>query len=281
MTMRCIVCTHSNRLQIDRALAQGKTLSSIAREYSISENSLANHRDQHLSRQLVQSVRKKEAIESSHLLDDIEELITRTKNILTMAEEKKKFNLALGAIREVRGSYELLCKIAVMMHEVKREDSDLQQIENEEQAKVDLRRKLKILTTPELDMLLQLNIKMETQNKSMIVIPKGSRNCTQCIHKFELNTFPDLKHTPDKEDTIYHSDIESPLEPKKTGLKRRSRSVQEPGTVVNDESIEDEESPLKVKPVEPTEIESIKWENHELNPAFELRQHRKSFPGDK
>lgn len=275
----CQICSHPNRLLIDRALAQGKTMASVSREYGISEAAVANHRDNHLSRQLVQSVRKKEAIESSHLLDDIEELIQRTKNILTMAEKKKKFGLALSAIREVRGSYELLCRIAVMMHEAKREDSGLQQIEDAEQAREDIQRKVKILTTPELDMLLQLNIKMETQTKSMIVIPEGSRNCTQCIHKFESNTFPDLKHEPSYQGIDTCSEVDHPLEPGKIRLKRRSKSIQEP----DDGSIEpEEESSLKVQPPPPPiQIESTPWRDNPANPAYELRQHRKAFPDDK
>ena len=60
MTMVCSICNHPKKLEIDRALIQGLNFSKIARDYEVSSDALRNHRDNHLSRQLVTAMEKKE-----------------------------------------------------------------------------------------------------------------------------------------------------------------------------------------------------------------------------
>lgn len=174
MGKACYICNHPNRLEIDRELTAGKSRASISRNFDVSENSLLNHAENHLSRQLAQAMQKKQALEATGLLNGIEDLLSRTKNILTIAEEKKRYGLALGAIREARGTYELLSKIAFSLHEARLVEL---QIERERSGEADSERqhesaeKVRVLTTAELEMLEKLLQKMEDQDSTMIIIP--------------------------------------------------------------------------------------------------------------
>lgn len=176
MSRNCTICIHMNRLQIDRALAQGQSIPKISKEFNVAEHSLRNHRDNHLSRQLLQAMSKKEVMEGMNILNDIEDLITRTKNILDMAEDKKRYGLALGAIREVRGSYELLSKIAFTMHQARLSELEAEKLKagiwyDEENMKRthDMIAKL---NPAEKDMLKRLNLKMLSDDwRDMVVIP--------------------------------------------------------------------------------------------------------------
>jgi hypothetical protein len=174
MSRICLVCGSDHRLEIDRQIIQGKSRASISRKYGISEASLSAHKQNHLSRQLAQAVRQRDALEGLNLLSEIEELLTRTKSILTKAEKKKKYTLALSAIRELRGTYELLSKIAFALHsarlaelEVEREKSG----EAERERELASAGRLAILSNAELDLFEQLLEKIENQSEHTIIVP--------------------------------------------------------------------------------------------------------------
>jgi len=131
MTMTCSICNNKNKLEIDRKLAQGISYQKIANEYGVSAQSVRNHAMNHLSHQLVGAWQKKEALESLDILSEIEDLLRRTKAILTKAEDKKNYNLALNAIKEARGSYELLSKIAFALHQSRIAELQIEQEKNQ------------------------------------------------------------------------------------------------------------------------------------------------------
>lgn len=170
MAQACIICNHSSRLEIDRALVAGKSLAGINREFGVSMNSLANHRDRHLSRQMIQAWEKKELMEGMNILGELEGLITRTKRILDEAERTKKYNTALSAIREARGSYELMSKIVYSMHQAKITELELERTKEQagqQNDEAEVAEGLKILTMDELKVFNKLIQKVHTQNSSM------------------------------------------------------------------------------------------------------------------
>jgi hypothetical protein len=59
------------------------------------------------------------------MFDNIMELVDKTKGILDRAEAKGKSYLSLTAIRELRSTYEFMCKISAYLHEHKDNDEKL------------------------------------------------------------------------------------------------------------------------------------------------------------
>lgn len=163
MAQSCTICNHTKRLQIDRELATAKNVSEISRKYDVDYGALTNHRDNHLSRQLVNAMQKKEALEGMTILSDIEHLIGRTKNILDVAETKKQYGLALGAIREVRESYKLLSQIAFSLHAARQQELEMERLkqnDNEADQLQDLELRMQSLTDEELSQLAVISRKL-------------------------------------------------------------------------------------------------------------------------
>lgn len=48
MARTCTICGHVDRLEIDRQLLRGDSIAGISRNFAVSEDSLARHRDKHL-----------------------------------------------------------------------------------------------------------------------------------------------------------------------------------------------------------------------------------------
>jgi transposase-like protein len=160
MTQVCQVCNHAKRLEIDRQLVQGKSHASISREYGVSSDSIRNHANSHLSRQLVKSHEMKQAIESAGLVTEIEDLLKRSKHILRRAERDGKLSVALGAIRETRGTLELMAKICATIYQIQAQELQAQQNDQEDANDTMLHENMHRLTDTELSMLVALTEKM-------------------------------------------------------------------------------------------------------------------------
>jgi len=133
----CGICNHPERLAIDRELVEGKSKADIARRFGVSDDAVRNHGDNHLSRQLVKAHERKEIIHAADLVTRIESLLSKSENILSEAEKKKQFTLALNAIRESRSTLELLYKIAAHLHEVRRLELEAKQEQGQVQDRED------------------------------------------------------------------------------------------------------------------------------------------------
>ncbi|MEX0680623.1 MAG: hypothetical protein WD097_04510 [Balneolales bacterium] len=135
----------------------------------------------HLSRQLVQAYQQKSVVEGSQILEGIEDLLSRTRKIMDKADKKGKDFLALNAIKEARGSYELLSKIAYALHQSRLAELELEQTKqgsNEQQDQIDAQESLQVLDEDELAVFEKLTRKIRTQNTSIKCLPKEYRNTT-------------------------------------------------------------------------------------------------------
>ena len=72
MSMRCKICSHPKRLEIDKAIVAGQTLRNISQMYGVPVYSVARHGERCLSRQLLTSHRAKELLSAESLLDGID-----------------------------------------------------------------------------------------------------------------------------------------------------------------------------------------------------------------
>ena len=172
MAMACKICNHSARLDIDKKLARGISVTKIAKEFNCNPAALINHRDRHLSRQLVTAVSNQQLLENTDILSEITDLIKRTKKILKTAEDKEDYNLALSAVRETRGSLELMSKIAFSFYMAKAAALELETLSNPEyqrQTAEISEKQLQILSPEEMELFYKLNTKIITQNPDSVL----------------------------------------------------------------------------------------------------------------
>lgn len=169
MANLCATCNHPNRIEIDRALIQGKAVSVLSRKHGVSANSLHYHKENHLTRQLVTAMEKKQLTEDFNLLERIDDILNKAKDIFDRNYAKKRDGIALKALKEQRSTIELLAKISFALHEVKKlegEHLSQQQVEEQEQEYME---SLKILTFEELVIYQKLTEKIESQDKTIVI----------------------------------------------------------------------------------------------------------------
>jgi hypothetical protein len=171
MRRRSTILQHPSRLTIERQYLQGRSIASIAREHSVTIDSLKYHFEHNLSRQLVKAFEVKEMTSSMDLLSEIDYLVLHTKNIFKRNYDAGRDLTALKALDSQRSTLELLCKISALMHQTKLLDlQEKQEVEQHEQND-DYSDRLKILTFNELEMLLKIQRKLKAQDPKMIIIP--------------------------------------------------------------------------------------------------------------
>lgn len=179
MPRKSSIVMHPKKLEMEREYMEGQPVSEIARKYGVSADALYHHTEHNLSRQLVQAYQQKELNESMDILGGIEDLLKKTRRILDHAEKDKKHRLALSAIKEARGSYELLSKIAYALHQARLAEIELerlQQATNHDDTEEQVAEAIKILSFDELKVLERLTRKIRTQNPKFNALPKVYRN---------------------------------------------------------------------------------------------------------
>jgi len=123
----------------------------------------------------------KQALESGNLLNEIEDLLKRSKHILRRSEREGALNTALGAIREARGTLELMSKIAVTCHQIRAQELEAQQREQIGQQENSFNEDIKRLSFAELMMFEALVDKM-SGNRNDDVIKSVTRELSTKIH---------------------------------------------------------------------------------------------------
>jgi hypothetical protein len=107
------VCDHEDLDEINAALASNERIRTIAERWSVRKTALMRHRNEHLPFSAIEAKEAEEAKEAApadDLLDQVRELQERALATLEEAEEAEDLNAALRAIREVKGTLELMKK---------------------------------------------------------------------------------------------------------------------------------------------------------------------------
>ena len=169
MSQVCNVCSHPSKLEIDRGLVAGISMAGLSRQFGVSDDSLRNHRDNHLSRQLVKSHELRSAMESGNLINEIEDLLTRSKHILRRAEKDGHLTLALKAISETRGTLELMSKIAVTLHGIRAAELEAERMQNNAGTDMMQQEGIERLSTSELDMMIAIYEKMAGERNDDVI----------------------------------------------------------------------------------------------------------------
>ena len=111
MSKTCSICSHSEREAIDQQLVGGMSLRKLAEQTGTSSTALHRHKTDHLPAALVKGKDAEEVAHGDSLLDQLQSLQSKALGILTKAESTGDFRSALGAIREVRSTLELIAKV--------------------------------------------------------------------------------------------------------------------------------------------------------------------------
>ena len=135
MGQRCCICKHDKRLEIDRDIVKNIAHTKIAKTYGVSNQSVRNHAKNHLSRQMIKHVRIREMLHADDLLSNIKELVKKTETILKKSEKEGKYMISLAAIRELRSTYEFMCKTAKYLDERQKEEVQQKNEKEEERRK--------------------------------------------------------------------------------------------------------------------------------------------------
>ena len=116
MPQPCKVCSHPQHQDINRELLRGEQpLAALARRLRLSEDSLARHRANHLVQAVAplpepQRVRREEAGDSD-LLEQVQDLQSKTLEILQQAEQVGNQRTMLLAVEQSRRNLELQAKL--------------------------------------------------------------------------------------------------------------------------------------------------------------------------
>jgi hypothetical protein len=123
MPRSCPICDHEDLDEINAALASNERIRTIAERWSVRKTALMRHRNEHLPYSAIEAkeaeakeaeakeAEAKEAEEDApadNLLDQVRDLQERAIATLEEAEEAEELDVALRAIREVKGTLELM-----------------------------------------------------------------------------------------------------------------------------------------------------------------------------
>lgn len=111
MPRTCTICIHPSLKSIDHALIAGAAYRSVTERYEASPPSVYRHQQGHLPGTLMKAQDAKEVAHADSLLEQLRRLQIETLGILTRAEEAGDLKTALTAIREARGTVELVAKL--------------------------------------------------------------------------------------------------------------------------------------------------------------------------
>lgn len=121
MPRACTVCDHPDRVALDAGLVAGRSYRDVARQWSLSKDSVARHHRAHVSPALVRVVERKEAHRAERgpaaALARLEDLYQRAVRVLERAEAAGQTAQVLGAVREARGLVEVIAKITGELRE--------------------------------------------------------------------------------------------------------------------------------------------------------------------
>lgn len=110
MGVPCAACHHPKRDEIDAALVAGQPLRAIGKKFGMSASACLRHRDRHLSPALAAVAAQREEEAASTLVEQVRQLVRRADELYTAAAKDGRSSAALAALKEMRGSLELLGK---------------------------------------------------------------------------------------------------------------------------------------------------------------------------
>ena len=111
----CSICTHPQRVAIDRALTEmSDSNRRIASQYDVSERAIRDHKANHLKVRMLKAVEKREEADIRTAIDVVGQLKAingAALSVLKEARETRDGDLALKAIDRIQRQIELQAKL--------------------------------------------------------------------------------------------------------------------------------------------------------------------------
>jgi hypothetical protein len=111
MPRTCSICAHSARDEIEARLLEGKPFRELAARFGTSSAALFRHRDAHIPERLMKARDSVEVSRATTLLEQLDGLMTKARQILEAAERAGDLKTALASVRELSRLIELVGKL--------------------------------------------------------------------------------------------------------------------------------------------------------------------------
>ena len=114
MGRQCTVCAHKDLEEINRLLLCSDSYRDIARQFGLSKDALARHKESHIPKELLKSNDIQEIAKADALLVQLGEVREKTLSLLDKAEkaaDTRVYGAPVAYLREVREQIKLLAEL--------------------------------------------------------------------------------------------------------------------------------------------------------------------------
>jgi hypothetical protein len=117
MSRTCTVCNHPSLAEINRLLLCSGSYRAIARQFDLSKDSLARHKENHIPELLVKSKEIQDTINADTLTGQIEEIRVKIKSLLQQAIDADNLRDAHNFVGDTLRQIELEAKLLGQIQE--------------------------------------------------------------------------------------------------------------------------------------------------------------------
>ena len=110
MGRQCTVCGHKDVEEINKLLLCSDSYRAIARQFGLSKDALARHKESHMPELLLKSQEVKETLQADNLLDQIVYYESEARRFKGLAESQGDLELALKAVDRALKCLDLFAK---------------------------------------------------------------------------------------------------------------------------------------------------------------------------
>ena len=114
MGRQCTVCAHKDLEEINRLLLCSDSYRDIARQFGLSKDALARHKESHIPTELLKSNDIQEVAKADVLLVQLGEIREKTLSLLDKAEQAadtRVYGAPVAYLREIREQFKLIAEL--------------------------------------------------------------------------------------------------------------------------------------------------------------------------
>ncbi len=128
MPRTCSVCAHPERVAIETALLENAPLRDIARQFSVSKDAVARHKESHITARLASAHAAQEATDAGTIMDRLRALNAEVTDLLQIAKTARNHELRLKVLTRAESQLALEAKLLSEQPLLERQVNELLQI---------------------------------------------------------------------------------------------------------------------------------------------------------